>query len=108
VPARYGWESLPKREGDELESHCRHILEELGKQPGMLGEIFKKARPEIQNSATLRRLIADLIDVERWSSMDADVKGEIYEGLRCAAICSSSATCIRCSACRPASSMPRE
>ena len=47
----------------------------------MLGEIFKKARPEIQNPATLRRLIVDLIDVERWSSMDADVKGDIYEGL---------------------------
>lgn len=81
VPAKYGWESLLKREGDELEAHYRHILEELGKQPGMLGEIFKKARPEIQNPATLRRLIVDLIDVEKWSSMDADVKGDIYEGL---------------------------
>ncbi|MBS0209480.1 MAG: SAM-dependent DNA methyltransferase [Planctomycetes bacterium] len=81
VPPKYGWESLLKREGDELEAHYRHILEELGKQPGMLGEIFKKARPEIQNPATLRRLIVDLIDVEKWSSMDADVKGDIYEGL---------------------------
>ncbi len=81
VPAKYNWESLLKREGDELEAHYRHILEELGKQPGMLGEIFKKARPEIQNPATLRRLIVDLIDVEKWSSMDADVKGDIYEGL---------------------------
>ena len=81
IPAKYNWESLLKREGDELEAHYRHILEELGKQPGMLGEIFKKARPEIQNPATLRRLIVDLIDVEKWSSMDADVKGDIYEGL---------------------------
>ncbi len=81
IPAKFGWESLLKREGDELEAHYRHILEELGKQPGMLGEIFKKARPEIQNPATLRRLIVDLIDVEKWSSMQADVKGDIYEGL---------------------------
>lgn len=81
IPAKYNWESLLKREGDELEAHYRHILEELGKQPGMLGEIFKKARPEIQNPATLRRLIVDLSDVEKWSSMDADVKGDIYEGL---------------------------
>lgn len=81
IPAKFNWESLLKREGDELETHYRHILEELGKQPGMLGEIFKKARPEIQNPATLRRLIVDLIDVEKWSSMDADVKGDIYEGL---------------------------
>src|SRR5258708_7147510 len=81
VPAKFNWESLLRREGDELEAHYRHILEERGKQPGMLGEIVKKARPEIQNPATLRRLIVDLIDVERWSSMDADVKGDIYEGL---------------------------
>src|SRR5215831_4750831 len=81
IPAQYGWESLLKREGDELEAHYRHVLEELAKRPGMLGEIFKKARPDIQNPATLRRLIVDLIEPVRWSSLDADVKGDIYEGL---------------------------
>lgn len=81
VPAAYNWESLTKRDGDELEVQYRHILEELGKQPGMLGEIFKKARPDIQNPATLHRLIIDLIEPIQWSSMNADVKGDIYEGL---------------------------
>lgn len=81
VPAEYSWASLLAREGDELEAHYRHILEELGKKPGMLGEIFKKARPDIQNPSTLRRLIVDLIEPVKWSSMDADVKGDIYEGL---------------------------
>ena len=47
----------------------------------MLGEIFKEARQEIQNPSTLRRLIVDLIGAETWSSMQADVKGDIYEGL---------------------------
>ena len=47
----------------------------------MLGEIFKKARPDIQNPATLRRLIVDLIDPVKWTAMQADVKGDIYEGL---------------------------
>ena len=47
----------------------------------MLGEVFKKAKPEIQNPVTLRRLIVDLIDPEKWMSMQADVKGDIYEGL---------------------------
>src|SRR5205823_1364961 len=51
------------------------------RQTGMLGEIFKKARPDIQNPATLKRLIVDLIDRERWLSLQADVKGDIYEGL---------------------------
>src|SRR6266699_1355283 len=81
VPAKFSWESLLKREGDELETHYRHCLEELGKQPGMLGEIFKKARADIQNPATLRRLIVDLIEPVKWSAMQADVKGDIYEGL---------------------------
>ena len=81
VPAKFSWPKLLKLEGDELEAQYRHCLEELGKQPGMLGEIFKKARPDIQNPATLRRLIVDLIEPIKWSSMDADVKGDIYEGL---------------------------
>lgn len=81
VPPELGWPSLLQKDGAELLSHYRHILEELGKKPGMLGEIFKRARPEIQNPAILKRLIVDLIDPEPWSSMDADVKGDIYEGL---------------------------
>ena len=81
VPRDLGWESLLAREGVELEAQYRHVLDELGKKKGMLGEIFRKARPDIQNPATLRRLIVDLIEPERWTSMDADVKGDIYEGL---------------------------
>ncbi|HUG71694.1 MAG TPA: N-6 DNA methylase, partial [Pirellulaceae bacterium] len=81
VPAKMNWESLIRLDGEALELHYRHILEELGKKPGMLGEIFKKARQEIQNPSTLRRLIVDLIGAETWSSMQADVKGDIYEGL---------------------------
>ncbi len=81
VPAGYDWASLLTREGDALETQYRHILEHLGTQPGMLGEVFKKAKPEIQNPVTLRRLIVDLIEPEKWMSMQADVKGDIYEGL---------------------------
>ncbi len=81
VPDNMNWQSLLKLDGEALELHYRKILEELGKKQGMLGEIFKKARQEIQNPSTLRRLIVDLIGAEQWSSMDADVKGDIYEGL---------------------------
>jgi type I restriction enzyme M protein len=81
VPKGLDWPSLLAKEGSELEVHYRHILEELAKKTGMLGEVFKKARAEIQNPATLRRLIVDLIDAEQWLSMEADVKGDIYEGL---------------------------
>ena len=81
VPAGYDWPSLLSKDGDALEVHYRHILEKLSTQSGMLGEVFKKSKPEIQNPVTLRRLIVDLIEPEKWMSMQADVKGDIYEGL---------------------------
>ena len=81
VPAPWDWPNLLKREGDELEVHYRHTLEELGKKPGMLGQIFLKARPDVQNPALLYRLIRNLIEPETWTSLAADVKGDIYEGL---------------------------
>lgn len=81
IPKQYDWQSLIKRDGDDLETHYRHILENLGKQKGVLGVIFRKAQNKIQDPAKLRRLIVDLINCEDWSSMDADVKGDAYEGL---------------------------
>src|SRR5271165_970465 len=81
VPDGYDWPSLLQKDGDDLEVHYRHLLEELGKKPGMLGVIFRKAQNKIENPAMLRRLIVDLIDKETWSSIDADVKGDAYEGL---------------------------
>jgi type I restriction enzyme M protein len=47
----------------------------------LIGVIFPKAQNKIQDPAKLRRLIADLIEKEEWSSLDTDVKGDAYEGL---------------------------
>jgi type I restriction enzyme M protein len=81
VPKGFGWDVLIRLEGDDLETHYRHTLEELGKRKGMLGIIFRKAQNKIQDPAKLRRLIVDLIDKEQWSSLSSDVKGDAYEGL---------------------------
>jgi type I restriction enzyme M protein len=81
IPEEYDWPSLLARNGDDLEAHYRHLLQELGKKSGMLGIIFRKAQNKIQDPAKLRRLIADLIDREQWTKLDADVKGDAYEGL---------------------------
>ena len=81
IPKEFDWESLTRRDGDELEAHYRHLLEELGKQPVMLGIIFRKAQNKIQDPAKLRRLIVDLIGRETWTMLDVDVKGDAYEGL---------------------------
>ncbi|HEU0078800.1 MAG TPA: class I SAM-dependent DNA methyltransferase [Longimicrobiaceae bacterium] len=81
IPAEYDWPALLAKDGDELEVQYRHTLEELGKRTGMLGIIFRKAQNKIQDPAKLRRLVADLIEHEQWTVLDADVKGDAYEGL---------------------------
>ena len=81
VPKGKDWPALLAKDGDDLEIHYRHTLEELGKRSGMLGLIFRKAQNKIQDPAKLRRLIVDLIDKEEWSSLSSDVKGDAYEGL---------------------------
>ena len=81
VPKGYDWPSLLSRSGDDLETHFRHILETLAKKGGLLGLIFRKAQNKIQDPAKLERLIKELIDREQWTSLDADVKGDAYEGL---------------------------
>ncbi|MGH8154441.1 MAG: hypothetical protein ACREP0_04270 [Rhodanobacteraceae bacterium] len=42
----------------------------------MLRTIFRKAQNRIQDPAKLRRLIADLIDKEQWSSLGSDVNSD--------------------------------
>lgn len=81
VPAGYDWPSLIGRDGADLEQHYRAVLEHLGHQHGLLGLVFRKAQNKIQDPAKLRRLVADLIDKERWVMVGADIKGDAYEGL---------------------------
>lgn len=81
VPEGLDWESLLARDGEELEAHYIRLLRELAREPGMLGVVFSGAQNGIQDPALLRRLIVDLIDRERWMTLDVDVKGDAYEGL---------------------------
>ena len=81
IPEGLDWPSLVAKDGTDLEAHYRRILDELGSKPGTLGQIFRKATNHIQNPARLKQLIVDLIDKETWSNLDADVKGDAYEGL---------------------------
>ena len=79
-PAEYNWESLTEKRGAELEVHYTTLLRELSQAKGVLGQIFFKSQNKIQDPAKLYKLI-DMIDKEQWSTMGADVKGKIYEGL---------------------------
>jgi len=81
IPKKYNWQSLLDKEGAELEAHYIETLQELGKEEGIIGVIFRKAQNKIQDPAKLRRLIVELINKENWLSLEADVKGDAYEGL---------------------------
>jgi type I restriction enzyme M protein len=80
IPAGHDWKSLLSKDGAELESHYLAVLKKLGQEAGLLGVIFRKSQNRIQDPAKLKRLI-ELINVETWTGLDIDVKGEIYEGL---------------------------
>jgi type I restriction enzyme M protein len=80
IPKDLNWESLLTKSGAELEVHYVKILKELGKEKGMIGEIFFKSKNEIQDPAKLYKLI-QMINDENWVVLGADVKGDIYEGL---------------------------
>ena len=81
IPNEFTWPSLASKSGDDLEVHYRHVLDSLGRHPGMLGVIFRKAQNKIQNPARLEHLIKNLIGQEHWSALSGDVKGDAYEGL---------------------------
>ncbi|MDX1415531.1 MAG: class I SAM-dependent DNA methyltransferase [Candidatus Promineifilaceae bacterium] len=80
IPQDLSWASLVRLDGEELETHYRHILIELGKGKGLIPTIFRKAQNRVQDPAKLKRLVT-LIDGENWSRLDVDVKADIYEGL---------------------------
>ncbi|MDE7399058.1 MAG: type I restriction-modification system subunit M [Oscillospiraceae bacterium] len=80
IPKGYTWSDMNTLKGAELEDKYKQILEKLGEQNGILGKIFKGAVNKINSAAILYRVV-QMIDKEKWTSMSADVKGEIYEGL---------------------------
>ena len=80
IPRSCDWNSLKAKTGEPLEAHYLNVLHKLGEEPGMLGAIFFKAQNKIQDPAKLSRLV-QMIDAENWLSLDADVKGDLYEGL---------------------------
>ena len=81
IPEQYRWARLAGKEGDELELQYRHSLEELGKEPGLIGTIFRKAQNKLTDPAKLRRVVSLIASEGPWIGIGVDVKGRIYEGL---------------------------
>lgn len=81
IAPEWRWPTLATKDGDALELHYRHTLEELAKADGLIGTIFRKAQNKLSDPAKLKRVVS-LIDKEGpWIGHSVDVKGEIYEGL---------------------------
>lgn len=80
IPRRWRWSQLAPLSGDELELQYRHTLENLAREKGLIGTVFRKAQNKLTDPAKLKRVVS-LIDAETWIGIGVDVKGAIYEGL---------------------------
>lgn len=80
IPAKYSWAKLREKSGTELTDHYVDTLRNLGKEEGILGEIFHGALSRFNNPVNLKKLIG-LIDEIEWTSLGVDVKAHAYEGL---------------------------
>ncbi len=80
LPKGCDWPKLSKQSGTELIDFYVELLRTLGKQKGILGDIFAGALSRFSNPVNLKKLIS-LIDETEWTSLDVDVKAEAFEGL---------------------------
>jgi type I restriction enzyme M protein len=80
LPPKTGWEFLRNQSGTDLTDAYVEALRVLGREPGMLGDIFSGAQSRFANPVNLKKLIS-LIDDTEWIALDVDVKAAAFEGL---------------------------
>ncbi len=80
IPKNCDWPSLRALSGTQLTDHYADGLRALGKQPGILGDIYAGAQSRFSNPVNLKKLVG-LIDETDWTSLGVDVKAQAYEGL---------------------------
>lgn len=80
LPKESDWPYLRKQSGSDLLDAYVEALRALGKQRGILGDIFAGAQNRFANPVNLHRLIG-LIDETEWTALDTDVKAAAFEGL---------------------------
>ena len=80
IPKEYSWPVLREKSGTDLTDYYIGTLRGLGRQKGMLGDIYGGAISRFSNPVNLKRLI-NLIDEVEWTALNVDVKAQAYEGL---------------------------
>jgi type I restriction enzyme M protein len=80
MPGGCTWPDLTRIPQAALPGHYAHILQCLGEQAGLLGEIFSGARSRFNTPENLEKLI-HLIDETEWTALGVDVKATVFEEL---------------------------
>jgi type I restriction enzyme M protein len=80
LPPDTEWDSLRQRSGTDLLDHYVGVLRALGREPGLLGDIFSGAQSRFSNPVNLKKLVS-LIDETQWTELGVDVKAAAFEGL---------------------------
>lgn len=74
------WPTLSRKSGAAALEHFSDCIRALGKQKGILGDIFAGGQSRFTNPVNLKRLVA-LVDDTEWTTLEVDVKAEAFEGL---------------------------
>ncbi len=80
LPKGTDWSHLRQHSGTDLSDAYVDALRTLGKESGILGDIYSGAQSRFSNPVNLKKLIS-LIDDTEWTSLDVDVKAAAFEGL---------------------------
>jgi type I restriction enzyme M protein len=74
------WPHLSSLAGPALLHHYVTVLQALGREEGLLHEIFHEAVSRFNKAENLKRLIG-LIDETEWTALELDLKAAVFEGL---------------------------
>lgn len=80
LPKGCDWPDLCSKTGTELLDYYVDVLRTLGKEKGILGDIFAGAQSRFSKPTSLKQLINNIDDTE-WTALNVDVKADAYEGL---------------------------
>lgn len=80
LPEETDWPHVRGKSGLELLDTYVEALRVLGKQSGILGDIFAGSQNRFTNPVNLHKLIV-AIDETEWTSIDTDINSAAFEGL---------------------------
>lgn len=80
LPENCDWTTLRDKSGIELIDFYIDTLRSLGKEKGLLGQIFAGAQSRFNNPVNLKKMVS-LIDETEWTVLGVDVKAAAFEGL---------------------------